>query len=53
MIVKSFNLDNIDLNTQVILFYGNNSGQKKQEIDKLLQKNESLEKVKYDEKDIL
>jgi DNA polymerase-3 subunit delta len=53
MIVKSFNLDNIDLNTQVILFYGNNSGQKKQEIDKLFQKNESLEKVKYDEKDIL
>ena len=53
MIVKSFNLDNIDLNTQVILFYGNNSGQKKQEIDKLLQKNESLEKVKYDERDIL
>jgi len=53
MIVKSFNLDNIDPNTQVILFYGNNSGQKKQEIDKLFQKNESLEKVKYDEKDIL
>ena len=53
MIVKSFNLDNIDLNTKVILFYGNNSGQKKQEIDKLFQKNESLEKVKYDEKDIL
>ena len=53
MIVKSFNLDNIDLNTQVILFYGNNSGQKKQEINKLFQKNESLEKVKYDEKDIL
>jgi DNA polymerase-3 subunit delta len=53
MIVKSFNLDNIDPNTQVILFYGNNSGQKKQEIDKLFQKNGSLEKVKYDEKDIL
>jgi len=53
MIVKSFNLDNIDLNTKVILFYGNNSGQKKQEIDKLFQKNESLEKVKYDEKEIL
>jgi len=53
MIVKSFNLDNIDLNTQIILFYGNNSGQKKQEINKLFQKNESLEKVKYDEKDIL
>jgi DNA polymerase-3 subunit delta len=53
VIVKSFNLDNIDLNTKVILFYGNNSGQKKQEIDKLFQKNESLEKVKYDEKDIL
>jgi DNA polymerase-3 subunit delta len=53
MIIKSFNLDNINLNTQIILFYGNNSGQKNQEIDKLFQKNKSLEKVKYDEKDIL
>jgi len=53
MIIKSFNLDNINLNTQIMLFYGNNSGQKNQESDKLFQKNKSLEKVKYDEKDIL
>jgi len=53
MILKSFNLDNINLHTQVILFYGNNSGQKNEEIDKLFEKNNSLEKIKYDEKDIL
>jgi DNA polymerase-3 subunit delta len=53
MILKSFNLDNINLQTRVILFYGNNSGQKNEEIDKLFQKNNLLEKIKYDEKDIL
>jgi DNA polymerase-3 subunit delta len=53
MILKSFNLDNINLHTQVILFYGNNKGQKDEEIDKLFQKNKLLEKIKYDEKDIL
>src|SRR5210317_557826 len=53
MILKSFNLDNINLHTQVILFYGNNNAQKNEEIDKLFQKNKSLEKIKYDEKDIL
>ena len=53
MILKSFNLDNINSHTQVILFYGNNNGQKNEEIDKLFQKNKLLEKIKYDEKDIL
>ena len=53
MILKSFNLDNINLYTQVVLFYGSNDGQKNEEIDKLFQKNGSLKKIKYDEKDIL
>jgi len=53
MILKSFNLDNINSHTQVILFYGNNNGQKNEEIDKLFQKSKLLEKIKYDEKDIL
>src|SRR6056300_1522268 len=53
MILKSFNLDNINLHTQIILFYGNNSSKKNEEIDKLFQKSKLLEKIKYDEKDIL
>jgi DNA polymerase-3 subunit delta len=53
MILNSFNLDNNNLSIQFILFYGNNNGQKNEVIDKLFQKNNSLEKIKYDERDIL
>ena len=53
MILKSFNLNKLDKIPNIILFYGNNNGQKDEEIDKLFQKNKLLEKIKYDEKDIL
>ena len=53
MIVKSFNLKDIDTKSNIILFYGNNEGQKEEEINKLYKKNEKLKKIKYEEKDIL
>jgi len=53
MIVKSFNLKDVDTKSNIILFYGNNEGQKEEEINKLYKKNEKLKKIKYEEKDIL
>ena len=51
MILKSFNLNNA--NTNIFLFYGNNEGLKEEEINRLYEKNKELEKIKYEEKDIL
>jgi DNA polymerase-3 subunit delta len=53
MILKSFNLNKLDKIPNIILFYGNNEGQKEEEINELYQKNKGLEKKKYDEKYII
>jgi len=53
MILKSFNLNKLDKIPNIILFYGNNEGQKEEEINELYQKNKELEKIKYDEKYII
>ena len=54
MILKSFNLKNINFeNHKFFLFYGENDGDKNEEIENIIKKNSGREIIKYDEKEIL
>ena len=53
MILKLFQLDKVDTNNNYILFYGNNEGQKKEEIDRFIKKNNEKKVLQYDINEIL
>ena len=54
MILKSYETKKIDLNkNNIILFYGQNEGGKKEEISKILTLNDDKSLFSYDEKEIL
>ena len=53
MIIKSYDLNKLDINkNNIILFYGQNQGAKEEEIDKIISKNKVVVN-KYDEKQVL
>lgn len=53
MILKSYDLNKLDINkNNIVLFYGQNQGAKEEEIDKIIHKNK-LVVNKYDEKQVL
>ena len=53
MIIKSYDLNKLDINkNNVILFYGQNQGAKEEEINKIISKNKVVVN-KYDEKQVL
>ena len=52
MILKSYDLNKLDINkNNIVLFYGQNQGAKEEEIDKIIHKNK-LVVNKYDEKQV-
>ena len=54
MILKSYETKKIDINkNNIILFYGQNEGGKKEEISKILTLNKDKSLFSYDEKEIL
>jgi DNA polymerase-3 subunit delta len=54
MILKSYEIKKIDINNNnIILFYGQNEGSKKEEISKILALNSDKSLFSYDEKEIL
>ncbi|WP_023649203.1 DNA polymerase III subunit delta [Candidatus Pelagibacter ubique] len=54
MIIKSYETKKIDINkNNIILFYGQNEGGKKEEISKILKLNNDKSLFSYDEKEIL
>jgi DNA polymerase-3 subunit delta len=54
MILKSYETKKIDINkNNIILFYGQNEGSKKEEISKILKLNNDKSLFSYDEKEIL
>ena len=54
MILKSYETKKIDINkNNIILFYGQNEGGKKEEISKILKLNNDKSLFSYDEKEIL
>ena len=54
MILKSYETKKIDINkNNIILFYGQNEGGKKEEISKILSLNNDKSLFSYDEKEIL
>ena len=54
MILKSYETKKIDINkNNIILFYGQNEGSKKEEISKILTFNKDKSLFSYDEKEIL
>jgi len=50
MIVKPYELDKIEDDFKIFLFYGKNEGLKKLYISQLLKKNKNINVFKYDEK---
>ena len=53
MIIKSYDLNKLDINkNNIILFYGQNQGAKEEEINKIISKNKVVVS-KYDEKQVL
>ena len=53
MIIKSYDLNKLDINkNNIILFYGQNQGAKEEEINKIISKNKVVVN-KYDEKQVL
>jgi len=54
MILKSYETKKIDINkNNIILFYGQNEGGKKEEISKIISLNDDKSLFAYDEKEIL
>ena len=54
MIIKSYDLKKLDLNkNNIILFYGQNSGAKEEEISKILKIKNKLKPHYYEEKEVI
>ena len=53
MILKPFQLSKVDTKNNYILFYGNNEGQKKEEIDKLFKKDSEKKLLQYDVNELI